>query len=142
MLRTCWQRHDCTLWEMPYIMPGMTPELQVKFWARRATSKEQERICCTGWRPPQQRCHAEIMSITVTALQALQLQLLRRLLQQMLGASYSAALPELLLEDAGLVAGSCSPCADNGLPGKRLRMLQELQAMAASSWPAQLAAGG
>jgi hypothetical protein len=80
-------------------------------------------------------------TVYLHTLQALQLQLMRRLVQQMVGPSYKAALPELLLEDAGQVAGSCSPGADVGLPGRRLRMLQELQAMAASSWPAQLSAG-
>lgn len=75
------------------------------------------------------------------AVQALQLALLHRFAQQLLGASSAAVLPELLLTDAADAAGSGSLGGDVDASHKCMRMLQELQAMAASSWPLQLSLG-
>jgi hypothetical protein len=75
------------------------------------------------------------------AVQALQLAMLRRLAKQLLGVSSAPLLPELLLTDALDAAGSGSPGSHADASHKCMRMLQELQAMAASSWPLQLSVG-
>jgi hypothetical protein len=79
-------------------------------------------------------------------MQALQLALLRRFTLQMQGVSRSAALPGVLMRDAAAEEGVGN---SNSLGGgiavdashKCVRMLQELQAMAASDWPLQLSTG-
>jgi hypothetical protein len=81
------------------------------------------------------------VALDAVAVQALQLALLRRFAQQLLGASSTAVLPELLLTDALDAAGSGSPGRNANASHKCMRMLQELQAMAASSWPLQLSIG-
>lgn len=83
-------------------------------------------------------------ALATLPVQALQLALLRRFTQQMLGVSSQAVLPEVLLRDAGetaAAAGNGSPGTDVDASHKVLRMLQELQAMAASSWPLELSIG-
>lgn len=74
-------------------------------------------------------------------LQALQLLLLRRLTQQVLGPSNERLLPEPLLADAVDTSGSSSPGGDFGASHANVRLMQDLQALAASSWPLRLSTG-
>lgn len=78
-------------------------------------------------------------------MQALQLALLRRFTLQMQGASRNAALPGVLMRDAAAegVGKGDSPIEGSAVDAshKCVRMLQELQAMAASDWPLQLSTG-
>lgn len=63
-------------------------------------------------------------------MQAQQILLLRRFMQQLLGPSYKAVLPELLLRDAD--GADSSSFGDPG-SSANVKMLQDLQALASSN---------
>lgn len=74
-------------------------------------------------------------------MQALQLLLLRRVAQQMLGPACGAMVPEMLLKDATEAGSGSSTCGDASRSYKSFRLLQELQAMASSTGPLLLDLG-